>query len=315
MDLQKFNKLLNRYHKGEANETEKALVDAWYKSYQAEESGVSLDDLQKEQIRLSIQNRLAELPGIKPSGSVRRLILYRVAASLLLLAVVGVFYYTVFWKRPSDAYSFIATATGKIEKVVLPDGSVAWLNASSKIRVPKTFDGATREVFLDEGEAFFEVKRNEHKPFKVHTVALEVQVLGTSFNVKSYAASADVKVTVSTGSVAVNRKVERLATLSPDQQFSYEKNTGTYSVNTVNSGNEQAWKDGDTYLRQATFDELALVLKNTYGVSLKTKDPVIQKYQFTLRLHGNVPVEETLQLVQSIHNTHYRKEGNDVILY
>jgi ferric-dicitrate binding protein FerR (iron transport regulator) len=198
--------------------------------------------------------------------------------------------------------------------VVLPDSSVAWLNAASRMRVQSSFEGRHREIYLDEGEAFFEVQKNPAKPFVVHTAGLDVRVLGTSFNVRAYRAAPEIKVTVSTGRVSVNQQRQLLAVLTPNQQLKYDRLTKTWIQREVNAGQERAWQDGDSYLEQASFEELALIFRNTYGLNLKAGSPAIAQYQFTLRMHRNVPAEQMLKLINSIHNTHYKKEGSDIIL-
>ncbi len=316
MDLQKFKNLLGRYTQGEANETEKALVDAWYKSYQAEESK-PLEEAEKERLRASLQKNLRTITGGRDSGKSKHIFLYRIAAGITLLCAAGIFYYVHQVRTPAMQdipYNVIATATGVVRRVVLPDSSVVWLNAASRIRVQSVFNGSHREVYLDEGEAFFEVRKNPEKPFIVHTVGLDVSVLGTSFNVHSYRAAPEIKVTVSTGRVSVNDQQQSLAVLTPNQQLSYDRRSKNWTQRRVDAEQECSWQDGDSYLEQASFEELALIFHNTYGLNLKAGAPAIAKYQFTLRMHRGVPVDQMLKLINSIHNTNYRKEGNNIIL-
>jgi len=316
MDLQKFKSLLGRYAQDEANETEKALVDAWYKSYQAEESK-PLDDTENERVRALLQKNLRAVTGEQHIGKVRHVFLYRAAASIALLCAVGIFYY-IYHQRTAvieeDPYHPVATSTGVVRRIALPDSSVVWLNAASRIRVQSAFHGSQREVYLDEGEAFFEIQKNPEKPFIVHTGTLDIRVLGTSFNIRSYEAAPEVKVTVSTGRVFVKDRDKSLAVLTPNQQLTFDRHSKTWAQRDVDATQERAWQDGDSYLEQASFDELALIFHNTYGLNLKAGNPAIKGYQFTLRMHNNVPVDQMLNLINSIHNTSYRKEGNDIIL-
>lgn len=316
MDLQKFKNLLGRYTQGEANETEKALVDAWYRSYQAEESK-SLEETGKERVRASLQNKLQTITGERHSPKSKHVFLYRIAAGITLLCAAGIFYYIHRVRTPAVqdySYNVIATATGVVRRIVLPDSSVVWLNAASRIRVQSVFSGPRRELYLDEGEAFFEVQKNPEKPFVVHTAGLDVSVLGTSFNVHSYQAAPEVTVTVSTGRVSVNDEQRSLAALTPNQQLRYDRRSKTWTQRQVDAGQERSWQEGDSYLEQASFEELALIFHNTYGLNLKAGNPAIAKYQYTLRMHSGVPAEQMLRLINSIHNTSYRKEGNDIIL-
>jgi ferric-dicitrate binding protein FerR (iron transport regulator) len=316
MDLRKLKNLLGRYVQAEANETEKALVDAWYRSYQSEESK-PLGETEKERVMASLQKNLRSVTGERHAGQGRHVFLYRIAAGIALLCVAGIFYYTRTAPTqaiPADRYQFIATSAGMVQRVVLPDGSVAWLNAASRMRMPSAFHGSRREIYLDEGEAFFEIRKDAAKPFVVHTAGPDVRVLGTSFNVRAYGVAPEIRVTVSTGRVSVDDHDRPLAVLIPNQQLRYDRYTRTWSQHEVDAGMEHAWREGDNYLEQASFDELALVFRNTYGLNLKAGSPAIAGYQFTLRMQRSVPVVQMLKLINSIHNTSYRKEGNDIIL-
>jgi ferric-dicitrate binding protein FerR (iron transport regulator) len=95
---------------------------------------------------------------------------------------------------------------GSKSMVILPDSSLIWMNAGSRLRYSSAFNHAEREVFV-EGEAYFKVARNEAKPFFVRTSAVTLKVLGTSFNVKAYPEEDLVETTVESGSVQVLRNV------------------------------------------------------------------------------------------------------------
>jgi transmembrane sensor len=189
------------------------------------------------------------------------------------------------------------------------------VNAASKVRVPSTFNDNVRQVYLDEGEAFFEVKHNRSKPFKVRTVPLQIQVLGTSFNIKAYRKLPKVKVTVVTGKVGVTRGNKLLTFLTPGQQLDYVRKNGSYTQQKVATGETQSWKDGDTYLDKVGFEELSLVFKNLYDLDLTAGDQRVHDYLFTLRIKRGLSATETLKMISLMHNTHFRKEGSNVVLY
>ncbi len=114
---------------------------------------------------------------------------WAVAASLVLLVASAAYF-----MMPVDSIQNLAfsdqqeqiTQKGQHSVITLEDGTKVWLNADSRLEYPKTFsDKSVREVYLD-GEGFFKVTRNEKKPFVVKTAGIDIKVLGTSFNVKSY---------------------------------------------------------------------------------------------------------------------------------
>lgn len=313
MEQSKFKKLLNRYLKSNANETETALVDAWYKSYQSAEEEVKVDEKEKSEIK---KNLLAK---INKEHTPKKIIpiYYRIAAAIAIVAAtVAVFYQSKDRTTSVITYQTVAAKAKQVKKVVLPDSSVVWLNAASSLRVPSHFAENVREVYLDEGEAFFEVTKNPEKPFIIHQNSFKVQVLGTSFNVRAYKKLSDIKVTVSTGKVQVSNAKKSLAVLTPQQEISFNKKTENYQVNpSVNDAEKSGWRDGEIHLKQASFKEICLVLKNSFNIHLKSQSSDINQYHFTVNIHTNMSVTEVLNLISAIHNSAYRKEGDVFVIY
>ncbi|OOQ61412.1 FecR family protein [Mucilaginibacter pedocola] len=312
MDIKKFRNKLQRYLKGTSNETESAIVEAWYRSYQsAEEAEISAPE--KEAIKNAIRQKINGATATPVKLNWAR---YSIAASLVLVSGIALFFYN-FKKRSSEniVYTTLHTKAGEVKEVTLPDSSVMWVNSLSTVRVPVSFDGAVRNVLLDEGEVFLQVKHKTTQPFRVNTGLLQVQVLGTSFNVNAYAALKRTSVAVATGKVAVIAGGKTLSFLTPGQQLMFDNQTQTHKLNNIDVSATQSWKDGDTYLTQANFDELAVVVKNLYGLKLKAANPEVARYQFTMRLRRNVSADEALKVISLMHNTHFKKEGNEVVLY
>jgi len=313
MDITRFRKKLERYLKGTANETESAIVESWYRSYQkAEEAELSPAD--KDSIKNAIRQKLNH--ATKAPVKLRWVNYYRVAATLLIISGVTLLYYR--FAKPAaepETYTLLQTKAGEVKQITLPDSSVMWVNSLSRVRIPASFNGAVRQIHLDEGEAFFKVKHNANKPFRVNTTALQIQVLGTSFNINAYKALKLTKVAVASGKVAVSLTNQLLAYLTPAQQLVFNNQTKTYDQNKIDISENQSWKDGDTYLTQAGFNELAVVVKNLFGVNLRAANKAVSQYQFTLRLQRNMPADEALKMISLIHNTHFRREGNEVVLY
>lgn len=314
MDINKFKAKLTRYLKGTANETETAVVEAWYRSYKPdEEKELNAADL--ERIRNAIHTRIEIKAERNAKASFK--VFYRVAASVLLVSgLLALMYYAINQKPAPETYTVLQTRPGEVKQLILPDSSVIWVNAASRMRIPSSFnEGKLRELYLDEGEAFFKVKHDTARPFRVKASGLRVQVLGTSFNINAYHKLPFVKVAVATGKVAVSQKNKLLSMLTPGQELTFLLKNNTHTQKKINIAQNQSWKDGDTYLEQASFDELALTCKNLFGIKLKAATPQVSAYQFTIRLHRSLPANETLKAISLMHNTHFRKEGDVVILY
>jgi transmembrane sensor len=313
MDIYKFKQQLGRYLKGKSNETENAVIEAWYKSYQSQDNE-PLNHAEQGRIRLSIRAKIDQAI-VDPVKSFK--IYYSMAASIVVAGSVALLFCLNAKKTIAheETFTSVVTKAGGVKQIMLPDSTLVWINAASRIRIPSSFNGPVRKVYLDEGEAFFDVKHKAHNPFVVHVAALQVQVLGTSFNIKAYHSLPQLKVTVATGKVAVTEGTRRLSFLTPGRELSYSRGSKSYYTRSVNPDEIQSWKAGDTYLNQAGFDELVLVFKNLFGIQLKAGNTRVNTYQFTLRVHKNLPAEETLKAVSLMHNTHFRKEGNEVFLY
>ena len=309
MDLHKFREILKRYEEGTSNETENALVEDWYNSYKAEEKQIASGDA--ETIRANI------LKNICSETAVKRLTLFspvfRIAAGLIIFLTTGLL--TWFFIYRSQPYETVTTQTHELKEISLPDGSKVWLNSVSRISVPSEFNGNNREVSLEEGEAFFKVTKDPKHPFIVHTKHVNVRVLGTSFNVRAYQQTHQITVSVETGKVNVSTAQKILATLIPGQQLNYSIDKGTARVKSINTTEVNSWQKGTTYLTEANFAELSVTLKSIYGISLKAGNKKVQDYHFNMRLMHNLTQNEVLELINQIHQTKFRKEGNDIILY
>jgi transmembrane sensor len=312
MEIDKFKKTLKRYLKGHSNETENALVEAWYKSYSVDEQKLSENDEQR--IGQAIQSRIN---AATVKQSVIGLPVFRIAASLVIAVGIPLLAWYFVNKLDGEKAELYTVQTGinSIKQVSLPDTSAIWLNSASCLQVPTAYKGHLREVNLVEGEAFFNIKRDVQHPFVVHVGKLNVEVLGTSFNIQAYKNLKSIKISVATGKVGVTRGNRALAMLLPGQQLSYQTNTDTYYQRNINADGVQGWKQGETYLSEADFKELALAFKNISGLTLKAGNSRVGSYHFSLRIQGNQPVDQLLKVITQIHNTHFRKEGNDIVIY
>ena len=137
-------------------------------------------------------------------------------------AIVGVMVLAAglaYWFRNKAEELVVASAAhGQVREMLLPDGTKVWLNQSSVLKYPRAFEGKERHVYLD-GEAYFEVARNHEKPFMVKSPAMDVRVLGTSFNIKCRPDNSFAETTLIEGEVEVKDKSDKgRITLLPGQK-------------------------------------------------------------------------------------------------
>jgi transmembrane sensor len=182
------------------------------------------------------------------------------------------------------AYNEIKIPKGYVFRLMLSDSTVVWLNASTRLKYPKRFISSlkTRTVEL-EGEAFFEVAHNPKKPFIVITNGIEVEVLGTKFNVSSYTNEANINTTLVEGSVKVNdvNNNDKSIIIEPSYQASFNKNSMDLSSKKVNTLEYTSWMQKRIIFNDVPFGELVKKIERTYNVEIINNNEQIKKKRFT----------------------------------
>ncbi|MCF6406148.1 DUF4974 domain-containing protein [Chitinophaga filiformis] len=258
------------------------------------------------------------------------------AASLIVVAMVGL------WslrdrKAPDnkELVSEISTRHGSRTMVTLPDGSVVFLNVSSKLTYDYGNDNS-RQVVL-EGEAFFDVFKDEQRPFIIHTKKMDITVLGTTFNVRAYEEDKTVETSLIQGKVEVTIKgeVPKKVILSPNQKivlFNEEQQPKMVSVPatvgpdkesyrleevTVNPHDslvaETAWKENCLVFNNERFADIALKMERWYDVQIIFADKQVEDYRFT-GTFINETVDQTLEALRFTSPFHYRIEKKKIII-
>ncbi|MCF2489396.1 FecR family protein [Dyadobacter sp. CY347] len=239
---------------------------------------------------------------------------YAVAASLafIMLSAAGIYQ---FFKNNAGVEEMITITvpTGETREVTLPDGSHVWLNAASIFKYPATF-GETREVYLEEGEGFFQVKRDTTAPFTVHSSHLDTRVLGTSFRVKAYQELTHEIVTVVSGKVAVSRGAEPLALLEKDQEVVFDKISGNEQETLVEATETVDWKSGNVILKSVRFEDLILAVENAYRVSIHFDRQKFKECENSIRFSTHQSLESVMDLVSEIQPIRYEINGKEVIV-
>jgi transmembrane sensor len=313
-----FKKLIDRYLNHEANETERQLIDVWYQSFDRQSQKADLSAEEEQRVKNDIYNRVKST--WHPSSKLIKLlpvVRYMAAAILCVAAFLGIYRY---FAKPNVAgqlqYLTIKTGTHEVKKIELPDSSTVWINANSILRISDVFQKQTqRNVYLDEGEAFFKVKRNVKRPFVVITKMISTRVLGTSFNVNVYGILNKATVTVATGRVQVSTPIKVLGIITPGYQISYVRN-GSFRIEKSDAAQANSWTVGQSVLVQATFEEVALVIRNIYGVQLLSQNKATTNYKYNLHIKTTHTLDETLKIICSVHqNTYKRRKNNEVIIY
>ncbi|RPD40690.1 FecR family protein [Chitinophaga barathri] len=174
---------------------------------------------------------------------------------------------TLAYQSTDTSSSTLRVPAGGSYKMVLADGTTVWLNASSSLRFPFSFNGPTRDVYV-EGEAFFKVAKDAEHPFIVHTPQTAVRVLGTSFNVNTYQPGSE-RTSLVEGSVQLQSRDGRQLTLRPGLQADYSGkgfNTTAFDEEEVT-----AWMSGVYYFHQMPLAELTSAASRFYGIRFQAE--------------------------------------------
>lgn len=221
-------------------------------------------------------------------------------------------------KYASAGYNVLKTPRGGQYHLVLPDGSKVWLNAASSIRYPTAFDSRARRVEIN-GEAYFEISKLTDRtvpvarrvPFIVKVNDVEVEVLGTHFNINAYGDAGSVKTTLLEGSVRV-RKGNRKSLLKPGQQANVPGQSATIQVKDVDVRQSVAWKEGYFRFEKAGLAEIMKELTKWYDVEVRY-DGKLPDRKFSGEIPRSATLSEVLEILE-ISKVHLDIAGKEVLV-
>lgn len=196
----------------------------------------------------------------------------------------------------------VSTQKGSRSKLELPDGTLVWLNAGSMLQYDNDFGRSVRKISLT-GEAFFDVAHNKEKPFIIHTTAMDLRVLGTTFNVRAYPEEKETEAALITGVLEVSfaNQPSKTVVLKPAEKISVsnEKNE-TDSVQVISPATkpspavssvtyqpgdssviETSWVNNKLVFRNKPFEEVAMELSRWYNVNFEIHDKTLLTKRFT----------------------------------
>lgn len=188
----------------------------------------------------------------------------------------------------------------------LPDGSTVLLNDNSSLKYDqKSFNAKTREVTLT-GEAFFDIKRNEEKPFIVHTGKVQTKVLGTAFNINAKNSSKNIEVTVARGKVQVGDTEKVYGVITPNQQIKVNKSTLSFEQNNIKAAIVTEWKNNYLILDDINMAEAVTLIAQKYKVSISISNDKIKNCRITASFLNEEDLDHVLKVICSVIETEYR---------
>lgn len=304
------------------------IVEQWFEGVNRHSTTSVPDDdlpLELEAVKQSIHEK------IRAPRTRRLRPFYYIAAAASVLLVAGAWLFTYLKTSrvaaPADApmahtspakssrtirngFVELSTAKGATERIVLSDGSTIVVNASSRIRYPQQFPATGRNVYLEEGEAFFTVAPNTKSAFTVHSGDIHTTALGTTFNVRDYAHENRITVALLSGKVKIdqtrngNREGNAIILL-PNEQVHYDMQSLQLVKSSFTKPEEiTGWRQGYLVFKDASYNEVIAEIENRYGVTIiNQSDKKEWNYTGFFKEESLQDVIETICLAKSLSYT------------
>ncbi|WP_313380073.1 FecR domain-containing protein [Proteiniphilum saccharofermentans] len=296
----------------ENNEEKKRILHELWEQETAKPDKRTLQGLEEMNRRIGKEKK-----SISVSLS-RRLL--RIVSILLLPIMSGVLTYWIMYNKTESLAQKMEiiehiVPDGEMKQILLPDGSKVWLNAGSMLFYSDGFSGLNRRLFLS-GEATFQVQKDAKRPFIVKTQYMEVEALGTTFNVRSYVDAGMTAVTLEEGSVRVNvdGKVSISEVISPNEQFVYDHRHGKTSRFEVDAELVSKWKEGYLVFNDASFEDIIRTVERRFNVTVYYD---IRKYGggvFSIKYTPYENVRQVLTVLEAL-NPGLQWTSQDDIIY
>ncbi|WP_345950722.1 FecR domain-containing protein [Mucilaginibacter sp. PAMB04274] len=221
----------------------------------------------------------------------------------------GELVYKVLSKQSSEQVTTINTVTtpkGGQYQVVLPDGTRVWLNAASRLTYPQVFAGKTREVKL-EGEGYFEVSKNKAMPFHVFTGNQDVEVTGTHFNINGYMDDGSINTTLLEGGITLHHH-GRSQKIIPGKQANVSTNPFAIKVQTVDTEEVVAWKNGLFEFNNASLRQIMSQLERWYDIKVDYSSLPAKRYNGMVPRSANL--SRVLKMLEVTGNIKFEIQNN-----
>ncbi len=201
-------------------------------------------------------------------------------------------------KRKEPEYYTLDVPKGTEYNLVLPDGTKVFLNAGTTLRYPDCFVGATREIILS-GEAYFMVAKDAEHPFIVKTGDVNVQVLGTIFNINAYPDGEWIRTTLVEGKVKTECNHQNIV-MEPGTQVAYNKSLQLVDYKPVDVSLYTSWIEGYYDFEEMELGELMQIISRWYDIPIDFASPDLKKIKFSGRLQRYESAEQLFKMLRYI---------------
>ena len=288
------------------------------KAWEAGKFDISSKQVIKD--KFQVQNKINKNLQNQLNKSRRLSKIYKVAAAVAIPIALAISLYVIhesYKIQIPEAICEIISPKGHVSKCVLPDGTEVWVNAGSRLKYDVSdFQKKTRQVELN-GEAYFEVVSNEKNPFKVITELADVNVTGTSFNVKAYENSKYFEAVLAEGSLDLELKKtknQQVVIMTPGEYATYDAKKKEVLIKNVDSDRYIAWRNGEILFKDATLKDLTNELERIYDIEFKLQDKESANYRFRGMFSYSSNLIEALEKIEKTAGLKYYIQNKTVWL-
>lgn len=298
------SELLYKFFEGKTSFVEEKQIKEWIES--SETNFNALLKYRKEYDIQLISNR-DSINNDQNNSSLKQWM--AIAAAILILVVGGIYLFNSSDK--TENYNTLIVPPGQRINLILSDNSNIWLNANTVFKYPTKFSKQNRTVHLD-GEAYFEVSKNEKKPFIVKTQKGDIHVTGTSFNVEAYSKFNNFETSLFEGGVDIYNENIKLASLKPNEKASLDNNK--LFLSTITNTDQYLWKEGLIAFNNEKLEDIIINLEKYFDVEIKIETTNIPTLTYTGKFRQSDGVDYALRVLQkSINFTYERDEESGII--
>ncbi|GAB7087169.1 FecR family protein [Marinifilum fragile] len=205
-------------------------------------------------------------------------------------------------------YNQVKVPVGGEYQLTLADGTRVWLNSDSEIKYPVQFSEVQRKVWIA-GEVYFDVAHNKQKPFIVDVKDIEIEVLGTEFNVEAYHDQNTITTSLIEGSVKLRKNNESVI-IAPDQQAIISKDENHFFVRDVDASMYALWKDGVFYFKEASLGTIMEKLERWYNVKVFFMNQSVINKRFSVEVKRYEDINEILDIISKTGKVNFEIKSN-----
>lgn len=315
MEKSDFDLLMERYVTGNVTHQERIKIEAWLDAIGAEDN-TDLELSKEEEDRIfekltSSLTTVEDVVALRPHKKIRPdQWMIRIAASLIMVSLLS---YAVWHYKTSQQHQLEVISRNGVEKIILNDGSLVWIKGESTVMYYEKPDERSRYTTF-EGEALFEVAKDESHPFIVQCGEVKVKVLGTTFNIKT--GVHQVELTVLTGKVNLSSSADTHGIdVLPEEKVIYKSNgefqklpASRQEITSITANTEYNMQFTNTGM-----DEVVDRLENKFNVSIKLSDNRIRNCKITMDFTDQ-SLEKSLQLISEVLDITYSMQAKTVTI-